>query len=58
MTILAMVFDFGSDEDVAFERRQLLEAHASSYGFQIEDNVETVFGTRSSDLCGHVWIYC
>ncbi len=44
MTILAMVFDLGCDEDVAFERRQLLEAHASSYGFQIEDNVEAVFG--------------
>lgn len=44
MPILAMTFDLGSDEDVAFERRQLLEAHAASYGFEVVDSVEAVFG--------------
>lgn len=45
MNMLAMVFDLGSDEDVAFEKRQLLEVHAHSHGFEIVDDLQSLFGS-------------
>lgn len=44
MNLLAMVFDLGSDEDVAFEKRQLLEVHAHNLGFEVIDDLQSLLG--------------